>query len=113
MKKVHQFVLLALLATGSAAHAVGNVQGATVINVDARADGNFLITFSQSSTTPPTCVAVFNRMSGSTSTAGGRAVLANAMLAYTTGAQVALAQGTGACGVYGNIEAINILSIGQ
>jgi hypothetical protein len=113
MKKVRQSISIALLAIGSAAHAAGNVQGATVINVDARADGNFLITFSQSSTTPPSCVAVFNRMSGTTSTAGGRAVLANAMLAFASGARIALAQGTGACSTYSDIESINILSLGQ
>jgi hypothetical protein len=113
MKKMRQIVLLILLASGSAAQAVGNVQGATVVNVDSRADGNFLITFSQSSTTPPSCVTVFNRMSGTTNTAGGKAVLATAMLAYATGARVALAQGTGACNPYDGIESIIIFSMGQ
>ncbi len=102
--------VVALLAACGSAHAVGNVQGGTVINVDARADGKFLITFSQSTTTPPSCVAVSNRMSGDANTAGGRAVLAAAMLALSTGNPIDLAQGTGACGEYPGIESIIILA---
>ena len=104
---------VALLVSAGSAHAVGNVSGATVINVDARADGFFLITFSQASTTPPSCVAVPNRMTGNANTAGGKAVLAAAMLAYGARSPVALAQGNGACGEYAGIESIMIFSQGQ
>lgn len=103
MKRSHQIFMLALFAFSGAARAVGNVNGATVVGVDSRTDGSFLITFSQNSTTPPSCVTVFNRMSGNVNSAGGKAVFAAAMLAYTTGGQIALAQGTGVCGEYAGI----------
>ena len=98
-----------LLGPLSVAHAVGNVMGATVVSVDSRADGYFLVTFSQGRTTPPSCVTVSNRMSGNANTAGGRAVLASALLAYSAASRVELAQGTGACAEYAGIESRLIL----
>lgn len=102
-----------MLIMSSAANAVGNVEGTTVVNVDVRSDGYFLITFSRSSTTPPGCASVANRMSGNANTAGGRAVLAAAMLAYANQSPVNLAQGTGTCNEYAGIESVMILQQGN
>lgn len=110
MKKTRSLAaLFALLATVGAAQAVGIVQGATIIDVDVRTDGYFLVTYSQAAITPPSCVTVSNRMSGNLNTAGGKAMLSAAMLAYSTGSKV-YGQGTGACGEYTGIESILMLS---
>ena len=108
MKRLIPFMFFALMSTCGTAYAVGVTQGVTVVNVDARSDGSFLVSFSQGITTPPPCAAELNRMTGNASTPGGKAVLAVAMLAYSTGSTV-FAQGTGACTEYSSIESLAIL----
>jgi hypothetical protein len=105
--------LAAVLMASNITYARGNVVGATIINIDTRADGLFLVTFSQSSSTPAGCANVLNRMSGNANTAGGKAVLATALTGYSAGSRVALAQGTDTCNEYGGIESIVILSLGS
>jgi hypothetical protein len=102
-----------LLASAGAAHALSSLQGATIINVDARSNGLFLVTFSQPLVNPPSCVSVTNRMTGNANTVGGKAVLATALLAFSAGSRVDLAEGTGACSEYSGIESISILSLGR
>jgi len=112
-RRVSGMIATLLLASAGGAHALSSVTGATIVNVDTRSNGLFLVTFSQPATTPPACVSVTNRMTGNASTPGGKAVLATAMLAFSTGSRVALAEGTGACSEYVGIESISILSVGQ
>lgn len=93
--------------------AAGNVIAGKVVNVDVRANGLFLITFNQSSSTPASCVTVANRMSGDASTAGGKAIVATALAAMAASTPVTLAQGLGTCNEYPGIESIGLLSLGQ
>jgi hypothetical protein len=111
--KFFKAVALVSVMSASAAHAVGSAGGATITNVDARSNGLFLITLSQPISNSPSCVTVNNRMTGNATVPGGKAVLAAAMLAFSTGARIALAEGTGACSEYAGIESISILSQGQ
>jgi len=114
MKHFHQIIALALFVTCGTAHAAGVVSTATVTGVDVRSDDTFLVTFSKNSRGAPACNTVLNRMSGKVNTAGGKAVLATAMLAYSSGSQVAAAFGSGACGAeYGGIESLTVLQLAK
>jgi hypothetical protein len=113
MKALRNAMAAALaVCLGNAAVGAGNVQLATVTHVDARADGTFLVSFSKASTMPPSCATELTRMSGTTSTPGGKAVLAAAMVAFAAGSQVN-AQGTGSCGEFETVESILILVQGR
>jgi hypothetical protein len=101
--------MLALSLNVGIARAAGNATQVSIVNVDARADGTFLVTFSQPTTTAPSCATELLRMSGYTGSPGGRAVLAAAMLAFASGSRVN-AQGMGSCSEFAGIESILILS---
>lgn len=108
MNRLFSLIAIAAAVCGPA-QAAGVVHLVTVTNVDARSNGEFLVSFSLAITTPPACATDLTRMSGNANSAGGKAVLAAAMLAYTTGS-VVFAQGTGLCTEYSGIESISILS---
>lgn len=85
------------------AWAAGNVLS-TIATVRTDVDGKGIIEFSQTiGGSPPTCVATgFNlMMSFNANTAGGRAILAVALVAKASGSQV-LAVGGGTCNLYSN-----------
>lgn len=106
MKRLFSFAVFAAVCGNT--HAVGIAQGVTLNNIDVRTDGSFLVSFSQSISTPSSCATDFSRMTGSANTPGGRAVLASAMLAHSMGS-VVFAQGSGNCSEYGGIESLLIL----
>lgn len=83
----------------------GGYATSTISSVRVDADGRGLIEFVQPiGGTPPSCVASgFNTMMAfNASTAGGKAILANALAAKATGAQVIVA-GAGTCTNYSNV----------
>lgn len=103
---------LAMLTLGlvvDVAHARGFANQVAIINVDTRTDGSFLVTFSQPITTAPSCTTDLSRMSGTTSSPGGKSVLAAAMFAFAAGSPVT-AHGTGSCSQFSGIESIEILT---
>jgi hypothetical protein len=102
MKKI---VAMALLGAGTVnAHAVGTAVG-TIVTVDTRKDGYFLVAVSSPSSGAPACATDVVRMSGNATTPGGKAILAMAMAAQLAGRQVHL-EGSGSCVEYSQIESI-------
>ena len=104
LKRASLFLVLAALT--SAAQAQGNTGFAILTAIDVRNDGNFLITVNTDiAGTPPGCATDQKRMSGNANTPGGNLMLANAMSAFPTHSTV-VAQGTGLCSEYGNVESL-------
>lgn len=85
-------------------YAAGSIATATVTSVRVDADGKGMVFFSSAlAGTPPGCVSspYFNALAFDTSTSGGKAALALALAAKSSGSLIT-AYGTGNCGVYGN-----------
>lgn len=96
------------LFTFAQAHAIGSVSGAKVTSVRVDLNGEIMVFFDKPiGGTPPTCVhnAYNNAFAADTKAAGSSAVLAWALTAKSTGANVTV-YGMGVCGVYGgtNVE---------
>jgi hypothetical protein len=77
----------------------------TIVAVDVRNDGTFLVDVSQATTGGPACASVANRLSANSNTAGGKALLQLAISVYLSGKPV-IVQGTGACSEFSNIESL-------
>lgn len=99
----HLVAALLGLCISSQALAAGAIGSAKVINVRIDQDGKGMVIFDQPiAGTPATCVhpAYTNALSFNTTTGGGKAIMAMALTAKTTGASVTV-YGTGACEIYG------------
>jgi hypothetical protein len=83
----------------------GTTPTVNIVAVDVRNDGTFLVDVSQSTTGAPACATVTNRLSATTNTAGGRALLQLAISVYLSGKPVSL-DGTGACSEFSGIESL-------
>ncbi len=104
----------ALLAT-SLVHAqatMGWANSVTITGIDVRNSGYFLITLSSPMNGQPACATNHVRMTGDASTAGGKALLSAAYVAYTSQKTLQLVQGTGTCDQYTGFESTVILQIG-
>jgi hypothetical protein len=83
----------------------GTTSTVTIIAVDVRSDGTFLVDISQPTTAAPACATVTNRLSANSNTVGGKALLQLAISVYLSGKPVSL-EGTGACSEFSNVESI-------
>jgi hypothetical protein len=77
----------------------------TIIGVDVRSDGTFLLDITAPMRSSPTCAKVINRVTGDSNTTGGKILLETALSAFLSGKQVFL-EGTGLCSQYSNIESL-------
>ena len=87
------------------AFAQGVLVNATVTQVRVDQSGLGMVVFSSSlGGTPASCVisAYANALAFDSNTAGGKAILALALTAKTTGTPLAVVYGTGACAIYNN-----------
>jgi hypothetical protein len=76
----------------------------TITAVDARSDGTFLVWFTPAATGSPACAnAASNAMTGTTTTAGGKAVLAQALSMFLSGKRV-FVDGMNVCNEYPGYE---------
>jgi hypothetical protein len=87
--------------------------GVTVLGVDVRSDGRYLVTLSSPLVNQPACATNHVRITGDTTTAAGKALLATALMAYSTKSPIGLAQGTGTCDQYAGYESMWLLSTGS
>lgn len=87
--------------------------GVTITGVDVRSDGHFLATLSSPLVNQPTCASNHIRITGDVTTASGKALLAAAMMAYTTRSTITLVQGTGTCDQYAVFESLWLLATGS
>lgn len=104
----HLIAALLGLCISSQALAAGSIGNAKVIQVRIDQDGRGMVVFDQLiAGAPATCVhpAYTNALAFNATTGGGKAIMAMALTAKTTGASIAV-YGTGACGIYGgaNVE---------
>jgi hypothetical protein len=83
----------------------GTTSAVSIVAVDVRNDGSFLVDISAATTGAPTCATITNRLSANSNTAGGKALLQIAISVYLSGKPVSL-DGTGACSEFSNIESI-------
>src|SRR5664279_3369500 len=77
----------------------------TIIAVDVRSDGTFLIDITAPLKGSPACARVTTRMTGDSTTAAGKFLLQAALASFLSGKQVYL-DGTGLCTQYPNIESL-------
>ena len=82
----------------------------SIIAIDVRSNGTYLIDVSQPAVSSPSCVTSQNpevntRFSGTTTTDGGKAMLQFAEAAYLSGVKVSV-EGLNACNEYGGIESL-------
>ena len=91
----------------------GSAINAKVTGVDSRVGGIFLVAFTPAPGGSPACATASDfRMTGNATTPDGKALYAAVLFAYSTGAPIALIQGTGTCNEYPNHESLAILSQG-
>jgi hypothetical protein len=114
MNAVRKLALIGLVCGSVPAFATqGSATNAKVTGVDVRVGGVFLVAFTPAPSGPPICATATDfRMTGNSTTADGKVLLAAVLTAYATGAPIALIQGTGACTEYPNHESLAILSQG-
>lgn len=104
MKKLIQILIIssALFQTQQA-FSYGALSNAKVTQVRIDSDGKGMVIFDQPiGNAPPGCVipAYANAMAFNATTAGGKAIMAMALTAKTTGGNIVV-HGTGGCGHYG------------
>lgn len=103
--------ILFLFVYSSLAWAIAQIpNGSTVTGVDVRDGGQFLVTFSANNTQGGCGSATPNRLSGDSSTPGGKSILSAALSAYLSGKPV-FAQGTGLCSQFQGIESLALLQL--
>ena len=100
-----RYLILTVLSLCISSHAAaaGSIASAKVIQVRVDQDGRGMVVFDQPvGGTPATCIhpAYANALSFNASTGGGRAIMAMALTAKSTGATLTV-YGTGSCGIYG------------
>jgi hypothetical protein len=96
------FFFIALVPSSTDA---GSTPTVTILAVDVKNDGMFIVDVSQPTTGAPACASVTNRLSANSDTAGGKALLQLAISVYLSGRTVSI-DGTGACREFSNIESI-------
>jgi hypothetical protein len=96
VKSVKRAILFFMVLYGSSGLAT-SIAGGVVNQVDVRASGHFLVQVSLPIQGEPACATdTTSRMHGDSNTAGGKALLAAALLAFSTGRKVRM-EGTGGC----------------
>lgn len=89
----------------AAGHTPGST-GVAITNVDVRSDGTFVVYFSQAAIGSASCVTTqTTAMTGTTTTAGGRALLSTALSLFLAKRNVYL-EGTNTCNEYTGYESI-------
>jgi hypothetical protein len=90
--------------------AAGYSTSTLVIAVDVRADGTWLVDIAQPTTNAPPCVTsnsppITTRLSGTSKTEGGKAMLQFAEAAFISGIRITV-EGANTCNEYGGIESV-------
>ena len=93
------------LTLGAGLTDAGTTPTVTIVAVDVRSDGTFIVDISQPTTGAPACATSTNALSANANTAGGKAILQLAISVYLSGRPVSF-DGTGACSEFSNIESI-------